>query len=316
MPVGPLTTDTPSTAPGYADVLADNRAPPLSASSDMPALDPANSVTADQDAARESEAVDAEAKPDNTDGTSGESEGEADGAPKETAGEGDATPPWIKARVTAESNKRRAAEQEATTLKAQLAAALKAVEKLTGEPEAPKEDPRPKRETFDDPDAYDKALEGWAGRRAAEVARTEAKADQARHEQARQTQSVIETYKSRQAEFEADHPDFEEVVFGDGLFTNPVLGQAILEAEDGPAIAYYLGQNPEVEQRISKLTPVQVVYEVGKISSKLSAPPPKPKPAPIRPLAARQTVEASLEEMSMEEYATKYSPNRRQAKAN
>ena len=53
-----------------------------------------------------------------------------------------------------------------------------------------------------------------------------------------------------------------------------------MSSEDGPAIAYYLGQNPEAAERISKLAPVQAVYEIGRIAS---------KPSPARPEAQSQT---------------------------
>jgi hypothetical protein len=81
------------------------------------------------------------------------------------------------------------------------------------------------------------------------------------------------------------------------------MASVITTRPDGPQIAYYLGQNPEVAERLSKLSPAQAALEIGRISLRLSNPP-KPKPEPIRPLAARNSAgPKSPDEMSMEEYA-------------
>lgn len=303
MPLEAATADQPSTKPPFADTLSDNRRPALSSSSDMPVIDLRQPAPA--------EPVDTDAEAANPDGTAGETQaGEADGAPtKEAPGEEtDKTSPQQRAAFARERNRRQAAEREAAEFRAQVTQLAEAVSKLTKQAE-PKDD-RPARETFDDPNAYDKALEDWAGRRAKELALTEAKAEQSRLEVARHTETVVNTFNERKAAFEADHPDFEDVVYSDDVKISPPMSQAILEADDGPAIAYYLGQNPEVAERVSKLSPAQAVYEIGRISSRL-ANPPKPKPEPIKPLSSRNSGgPRSPDEMSMDEYAL-VSPNAR-----
>lgn len=310
MPVTASTTDTPSTKPPFADVLVKHSIP-LSATSDMPVIDLTKPNAIEQ---AEKAEVDTEAKPQDTGETSGEKpEGEADAQPTKQEGgeEGDKTSPQQRAAFARERNRRQAAEQRATSLETQVAQLAQAVAKLTGEADRPKDDPRPDRDAFDTPAAYDTALEDWAGRRATEVAVTEAKAQQVRELQARQVKAQLDTYNERKSAFEADHADFDDVVMTDDLQISPAMSQAILEAEDGPAIAYYLGQNPEMAERISKLSPTQAVRELGRISAKLENPP-KPKPDPIRPLASRNSGgEKSPDDMSMDEYAAY-----RKAKAN
>lgn len=296
MPMAAGTTDTPSTTPPFADTLGPNRAPATSATSDRPV------VVAEQ--TEETPPVDSEGKADNTDQTSGEKpEGEADGKPTKTAGEeNDTTSPQQRAAFARERNRRQAAEQRATALETKFDQLLETVSKLVPK-EQPKEDPRPTRDKFEDPDAYDQALVDWSGRAAKTVALAEASAAQQRQDQDRQFNGLRDTYMERVAQFEADHADYEDVVLNDDLKISPPMSQAILEAEDGPAIAYYLGQNPEVAERLSKLSPAQAVYEIGKISNRLTNPP-KPKPEPIKPLSARNSAgPKSPDEMSMDEYA-------------
>lgn len=286
-----------------ADILDRSHAPSLSATSDMPVIDPAKAAP-----------VDEPAKPVDTDDTvvekpAGEDTG-ADPKPGEPTGgepkpgDADQTPAGVKAAMSRMRNERKAAELRASDLESKLTDALAALKNVTGERPASKDDPRPSRDAFTDPEAYDKALIDWSGRRATEVANAAADAQAKRNEQVRTVETAIETFKERKAAFETNHPDFDDLVYNDEMKFSPAMTEAILNAEDGPAIAYHLGQNPEVAERIAKLSPVQAVYEIGKISLRLTAPVAKPKPDPIRALGSRSSGAAKApDEMSMAEYA-------------
>lgn len=282
MPAQAMTTDTATTAPPYADVL-DRREPPRSATSDMPqgAEETTEDTPVDNTETVADVADTSTAKP---------ADGEADGKPP-IPGEGpDETPAWLKARITRETNKiRRAAEEQTADLKATVQQLVETVTKLTAPP-PPKEAARPTRETFDSPEAYDDALIKWSDAKARAEATETAKADQAKTEQQRQSDAVQSAYNDRVEAFADEHPDYEETVMKPDLFTNPVMGQTIKEADDGPEIAYYLAQHKDEHDRISKLSPMKVIYEIGRISTKLAAPPtpaPAPKPKPISPIRAR-----------------------------
>lgn len=240
--------------------------------------------------------------------------------------------PWAKREITKARNQKReadaartASENRAAAAEANLKKALEAVEKLTGDSatvarkNADAEDPRPQRETFDNPDAYDSALVEWAGRRAAlaATASVEAKleADKAKQTKAEQDaaaestfRELTATYQKRVEEFSKDHPDYDDVAGNEEIPISNAMSAVILNDEDGPAIAYYLGQNPDEAERISKLSPARVGSELGRIAAKLNAKPiVSTKPKPITPLRASGTTPASARktpnEMSMEEYA-------------
>jgi hypothetical protein len=300
MPAQPMSADTPSTAPPYADVLTRNE-PPRSATTDMP------QIASEEEVADET--VDnaqnvADVADTSTETPEVKVEGEPDAGATKTGGE-DEVSPQQRAAWTRLRNQAKAAEQAAATLAGKVDQLTEIVAKLTAPP-PPKEVPRPTRETFDSPEAYDEALEKWSADRATAAALETAKADQAKAEQTRQAATLEASFQERVDAFEEDHPDYEEVVMKPDLFTNPVMGQAIKEADDGPEIAYYLAQNRAEHDRISKLSPLKVVYEIGKISTKLAtpvAPPPKPVPKPISPIRARNTAgEKDPAEMSMAEY--------------
>lgn len=303
------TAARPGTAQPYADVLQNVGKPSLSAGSDMPDIDLAKPGQGDGEAGEtdnKEAGIDAPKDPSDTSTTSGDKpEGEADGQPIEGAGEEkDQTSPQQRAAFARERNRRQAAESRATALETQVSKLTEAVNKLVGDKDTPKEDPRPARDTFDNPDAYEKALESWVERRATDKATADTEAKHLKQQQEGQTQALVDAYKARETAFTADHPDFEDTVYADDVKITPAMTQAILEAEDGPAIAYHLGQNPEVAERIAGLSPAQQVTELGRISVKLATPPPKPKPEPIRPLNVRQTAgPKDPADMNMDEYA-------------
>lgn len=300
----------PGTAQPYADILQNVGKPSLSADSDMPVIDLAKPGQGnDGELSGEGEpkpGIDAGQGDAETGKTSGDKpDGEGDVPPKKEGGEeGDKTSPQQRAAFARERNRRQAAEQRATALETQVSKLTEAVNKLIGEKDPPKDDPRPSRAAFDDPDAYEKALVEWAGQRAAKDAAAETEAKLTKQQQDSQRQATIDAYKAREAAFQADHPDFEDAVYADDVKITPVMTQAILEAEDGPAIAYHLGQNPDVAERIAGLSPAQQVIELGRISVKLATPPAKPKPEPIRPLNVRNSAgPKDPSDMTMEEYA-------------
>jgi hypothetical protein len=248
----------------------------------------------------------------------------------------DKTPAWLKGLATRERNQRReaearakASEDRASQLSDSLAKALAGIESLTKaqaaniSEEANRTDPQPKREAFDNPDAYDRALIDWSTRRATLIAKAEAtkaveeaqktqKADAEKAETERQNRVVAEQFAARKAKFAETHPDYEDVVERDDLQITIPMAHTIMTDDDGPAIAYYLGQNPEQAARIaeiSKTNPVKAVAELGRIAARLNSKPISTKPAPINPLrtgAATATRKTPNEE-TMDEYGARRS---------
>lgn len=239
-------------------------------------------------------------------------------------------PPKFKAQITRQRGLRRAADARAAAAEAKadaatanLTKAMEGIENLTKAQakliteKAEQEDPRPNRETYEDPTKYEADLVAWAGRRAAMVAKAEAektvsdklaadKAETDKKTQAEANQRLADDFAERKAKFIEAHPDYEEVAEAEDLQISMPMAAAILNDEDGPAIAYYLGQNPDEAERISKIASgTKQIAELGRIAARLALKPaPATKPAPIKPLKAgtEAAVAKTPSEMSMEEY--------------
>lgn len=338
--------------------------PALSATSDMPevkAEPPAISaevnkteaakVEADAKAAADTAAAEAAKKPaegeDPVAKAAAEAEAEKQRIEAEDPINSDKTPDWLKKLAATERNKakgadsarkvadaaRVAAEKKAEELSVNLTKALESIEGLSKaqaaqiSKEAEKEDPQPSREAFDTPEAYDRALIDWSGRRAALVAKAEAQkeietkiAEEKKAETDQRIKEdntrVLTAFAERKAEFIKDHPDYEELVEQEypedrskELQISIPMSHLILTDEDGPAIAYYLGKNPDEATRISKMpSPAQQVAALGRIAARLATKPVvSTKPAPLSTLkgGSETAVRKTADEESMAEYGAR-----------
>jgi hypothetical protein len=169
-------------------------------------------------------------------------------------------------------------------------AALLALLQQRAQPEAPSKpaDDTPKTlADFDyDENKYREHVYSQVEKRAADAAKRELTAAQEREAAERRKSS----FASRSAEFAKTVEDYDEVVSNPRLHISPDMAEVIQESDDGPALAFYLGKNPDVADKIAQLPPKAAARELGKIEARLAyerekakpekvskAPPPPPK---------------------------------------
>ena len=127
-------------------------------------------------------------------------------------------------------------------------------------------------------------------------------------------QAKQRSFHDAEAKFRAEHPDYDAVSKNPALPITPQVAEVILDSDNPPAVAYYLGQNPHEAAEIAQMTPHQIGRAIGRIEAKLTAPvvapavaQPEPKtvskaPAPVTNLSGSPAVHKSLADMSMREY--------------
>lgn len=158
----------------------------------------------------------------------------------------------------------------------------------------PAEDPgAPKLDSFSDIEEYAKAKAKYESDRAVKEFQAKQQGETQKQQQAR----LAEEWESKAERGSGKYDDFEEVV-GDIKPESPVM-MALMEAENGEEIAYYLGKNIKEAQRIAQLPPLSQIREIGRLEAKLAAEPPKPKtpskaPAPIAPLTGAAPVASDV----------------------
>lgn len=157
------------------------------------------------------------------------------------------------------------------------------------------DDPRPTRDSFDDPDSFSEALASWSSRQAIKTYETEQrqKADQERSNQ--EFQKVLTHWHESRAKAIEKHPDYEAVAMNPDIKVAEHVGMALLHVPNGHDVLYYLGQNPAEAARISALGAPHAAIEIGILSNKLATPPATSKaPAPTKPLIGGENAAAQV----------------------
>lgn len=150
---------------------------------------------------------------------------------------------------------------------------------------------RPNIDDFDDAEEYGKAV----GRYEAKLEVLQQQQKEAQERQQRQQQESAEkiksTFEANEKKFSAGLADYEtasdmfQMVFAEAdprSFTTQVIADYIMQNEDGPAVGYHFGKNPEELRKVMGLGHVAAMRELGRLSARLEAnPTPKPKPKPL-----------------------------------
>lgn len=192
-----------------------------------------------------------------------------------------AVDPGVQKRINELTWKHREQERRAAAAEAELA---KYREKEKSAPAAVETEKRKTLADFNYDDvAYEDYLAERVTKRASETAAKEAtKAVEEREQKKAQETTAAErskAWKARVDTFAKDHPDFVEKVYAEDVDFSDAVAEAIADSELGPQLAYYLAQNPEELSRISRLSPIAVGRELGKLEVKLAVPEAKQEPS-------------------------------------
>jgi hypothetical protein len=172
-------------------------------------------------------------------------------------------------------------------------------QQLREQQEAKAREVAPKRESFQDDDAYLQAqIEHLAEQRAAE--KIAIREQQSKHEK------VQEAFLEKAEKAIERYPDFQAVVGNPELAINDAMAEFISDSDQGPDVAYFLGKNPMRAAQIAQMTPVKATVALLQIEAELSAKPkPRPSnaPAPITPIGGASGATKPTGDMTDEEYA-------------
>lgn len=163
----------------------------------------------------------------------------------------------------------------------------------------------PRQEEFETYEAYDEALFDWRYQQRV------AKEASERQRQVKQQQE--QEYAAKLDAWTEDggnkYPDFVQVALkqpADGGPTiTPFMAGAIQDSPVGHDVAYYLGKNPKEALRISKLSPVAQVREIGALQIRVQTPEQKTTtnaPTPTKPVGGKEGPSIKLEDMSYDQY--------------
>jgi hypothetical protein len=152
---------------------------------------------------------------------------------------------------------------------------------------APEATPEPKQEDFTDYAAYLDARAEWKARATTQQIIQQERQQFAKAQTTRAEQAAATAYFAKVETAKAKYDDFEDVAFADDVPITDPMTKAIMGAENGPDIQYYLGSHPEEARVISRQDPYSQIRAIGRLEAKLSTPSPKKTttaPKPVKPL--------------------------------
>lgn len=202
-------------------------------------------------------------------------------------------------RIDRKNSEIAAARTEARLLRERL-------EQLEARNQAPREPGAPKLEQFDNFEDYVDAVADYKASKAVESRMSAAQQEAAQRKAQERSLQVQATWQDRQEAAKEKYADFEEVVGESDATISPEMGQAIVESDLGPDIAYYLAKNPKEAKQIAEMSPIRQISAIGRLEAKLSQPAPKKAtdaPAPIVPAGSKAKAEKDPVDMSPSEFA-------------
>lgn len=209
-------------------------------------------------------------------------------------------------RISTKTRQAKEANEKAENYKRRAESAEAKLEEASGEKLT-----RPKLVDFNyDEEQYEAAIDDYHHKRN-EMSSRSARAEEVREDATEATKTaqkaVIDNFQERSTLFAEDHEDYMQVVSNPNLPIGRTITQAVVMAENGPAIMYHLGKNPDVAAEINALPAPMAMMRLGQIGMQLSTPVSKiqtktPAPANI-PKGSEGKVEKDPEKMTPIEYA-------------
>ena len=184
----------------------------------------------------------------------------------------------VQKRIDSMTKKYRTAERERDFEKKKRLEAEEELEKLKSK--IPVTD-KPKREDFDDVEAYVEALATWTVDNKLAVKQEKEQKNKADEAQKTEKDEVYQELDDALDRGRAKYTDFNDVALNEKLVLAPNLVEIILDSEIAEEIMYYLGKNPEDSADISKLNPTRAAREITKIEAKLLAVAEKKEPVAL-----------------------------------
>ena len=148
-------------------------------------------------------------------------------------------------------------------------------------------DEEPKPEQFNDAFEYARALAEYSAEQALKNRdRVELeKKYQAEHDK------LSEVWNDRLETTKKELPDYQDMIESSDVMVSDQVRDALLESDAGPRILYHLAENPDYAEKLSKMTVISALREIGKLEARFEKTETKPvvrskAPAPINPLRA------------------------------
>lgn len=187
----------------------------------------------------------------------------------------------VKQSMQKRINQMRAKNGEYERRMQDMADKLAQLEKAQG-PQAPRED------DFESVEEYLIAKGKFEAQREIQTQQQEEQKKLQEQRQREEQAKVQATFDQRVSKFKENASDFDEVsqdafsiLESENSLTSQALAHAFIELENGPALLYQLGKNPDVFEDVVSASPVEAIFKLAQLENSLSAAPQKTQPKPV-----------------------------------
>jgi hypothetical protein len=173
---------------------------------------------------------------------------------------------------------------------------------------------KPKEDDFETYAAFQESLVQWTVNQRLEASEAEQRERIARDQAHRAQQELVAAHHARIDGFREEHPDFDAIVnAGKDLPLTRPMQDAVLNSGAGPALMYYLCQNPEECDQLAQMHPMAAINEMGKLEARLetaqstgpvsTTKPLTRAPRPIKPVGGGVTMSSvPLDQMDYQDF--------------
>lgn len=173
---------------------------------------------------------------------------------------------------------------------------------------APSTAQEPKREAFDDYEAYLDARAEWKAEMRLSARMQEIEANRQQEAARTQRESLVSEWDRKMQRAAERNPEINPDMPVPRMPAS--MAQAIVESDVGPEIVFHLSHNPAEAARIAALSPLSQARELGKLEVQLAAKPPvkaSNAPEPIKPVGARSSGSDPLsDKLSMDQWSKNF----------
>ncbi|MDE3022975.1 MAG: hypothetical protein KGI54_14145 [Pseudomonadota bacterium] len=208
--------------------------------------------------------------------------------------------PKIEQRMSELTKARKDAEAQAEQERQRSLALQQRLDEIEGRNKPlESEEKKPEPGQFEDAFKYAEALAEWSTKQALK----NRDAEEQKRRMELDAQERQRRWQERQNKVITDTPDYEEVINSSEVMVSDPVKMAILESDIGPELLYHLAKNPDEAKRLSSLSPIAAIREIGKLETKLEKKPetegkqetkpeikPSSAPAPITPVNGKTSI--------------------------
>ena len=202
-------------------------------------------------------------------------------------------------KVIKERELARAEAQKEREQREALENRLKELEQASKPQVAENPDREPQPSDFTDAFEYAKALAKYSTEKALKDRDVAEKQKQVQAER----EKMMTSWQSKLEQAKAELLDYDDMVASSDVVVSDQVRDAILESDVGPKILYHLAENPEVAEKISGMSLISALREIGKLEARFDKPVEAQKPAvrksnapaPINPIRGGSNVEVPID---------------------